>query len=84
MRNYKPTEFISAMLHADLQPKLKSKKCSRCGKDKPIEQFYKMDSSADSHRNTCDTCHKQHTAKRSKKAKEERELYKLFTPICDW
>ncbi len=83
MRSYKPTEFISAMLHSN-PIKVDSKRCSRCGKDKPIEQFYKTHSSVDSHRNTCDTCHKQHTAKRHKKAKEDKDFWKQFSPICDW
>jgi len=81
MRNYKPSGFISAMLHSDGVVKVERKTCILCGFPKPIKQFYKNPKNADGHSNECAECSLEISNKKYAKKKEEKEFYKQFSPI---
>ena len=54
---------------------IKSKTCTKCGEEKPLEQFYKRKGSKDGYRADCKNCQNKISKKNYIKKKEERCIY---------
>ncbi len=82
MRNYKPSEFISAMLHSDTIKVVKEEKpCAKCGKVKKLDEFYEHSTCGDGKTNTCKSCMTIVRAERKRKKKAENEIWNQYMPI---
>lgn len=82
MRNYKPSEFISGMLHSDVIIIKKEKKlCIACKEEKAINDFARLPRANDGRRNTCRQCAKEHNKTHRLTKKTEKDLYSQFMPI---
>jgi hypothetical protein len=82
MRNYKPTEFVSAMLHSTYSNfKEEFKTCKSCGETKEIKLFSKTPKNADGRCMCCKKCRTKTASATYHKRKAERDFYKSMMPI---
>lgn len=82
MRNYKPTEFVSAMLHSDAKVTNEgSKTCVVCHELKELKEFVKRPRGVDGRCSTCKSCASKKAIALYHKKKSENDIYKDFMPI---
>lgn len=84
MRTYKPSEFISGMLHSDSDCTVKetSRTCAgKCKQHKPISEFHKKNKALRGYDILCKECRNEKNMEAKNKRKAEKELYSQFMPI---
>lgn len=82
MRDYKSSEFVSAMLHSDVIRVVKEGKiCIMCKEERVMNDFAKNPRAQDGRRNTCRKCSNDHNRIYKEAKKKEKDLYAQFMPI---
>ena len=56
---------------------METKKCTKCGNEKHVTEFYKNSKSKDGLKTWCKLCHLEDSRNREKKYNEKRKLYRL-------
>ena len=82
MRNYKPSEFVSGMLHTDvIHNKVEKKVCRLCNQQKQKEDFSRNLRSPDGRYHECKTCIGKRASKKYFDKKKDKELLNAMLPI---
>lgn len=58
---------------------METKKCSKCGRELTVDNFYRKSTSKDGLQDYCKECHKQSVSKSYYKNKEQKKQHKIYT-----
>ena len=81
MREYKPTKFVSAMLHSDSVIVPEHKICKQCKEDKDISDFSRAERNGDGYNTVCKKCRSANSLGTINKKNEEKKFWSQFSPI---
>lgn len=58
---------------------METKKCSKCGRELTVENFYKKKSAKDGLQDYCKECHRHSVSQSYYKNKEQKKRHKIYT-----